>query len=48
MPRFSYSKWDGTQVGFNFDAEDIFEELTDELSFLVAETSAKTAATSIT
>jgi len=27
MPQFRYSKWDGTQVGFEFDADDIFEEL---------------------
>ncbi len=31
MARFSYSRWDGTQVGFEFGAEDVFEELTDEL-----------------
>jgi uncharacterized protein with von Willebrand factor type A (vWA) domain len=31
--RFTYSKWDGTQVGFEFDAEDIFSELTDELLY---------------
>ncbi|MCU4185079.1 VWA domain-containing protein [Acidiferrimicrobium sp. IK] len=31
MPRFSYSRWDGTQVGFDFGADDVFEELTDEL-----------------
>jgi uncharacterized protein with von Willebrand factor type A (vWA) domain len=33
MPQFRYSKWDGTQVGFEFDADDIFAELTDELLF---------------
>jgi uncharacterized protein with von Willebrand factor type A (vWA) domain len=33
MARFQYSKWDGTQVGFDFDADDIFSELTDELLF---------------
>ncbi|HMC39541.1 MAG TPA: hypothetical protein VKI19_07755, partial [Acidimicrobiales bacterium] len=33
MPHFRYSKWDGTQVGFDFDAEDVFAELTDELLF---------------
>ncbi|MHB1533961.1 MAG: vWA domain-containing protein [Acidimicrobiales bacterium] len=33
MPRFRYSRWDGTQVGFEFGAEDIFEELTDDLLF---------------
>ncbi|HET9690741.1 MAG TPA: hypothetical protein VFP61_06290 [Acidimicrobiales bacterium] len=31
MARFSYSRWDGTQVGFDFAADDVFEELTDEL-----------------
>lgn len=31
MPRFSYSRWDGTQIGFDFGADDVFEELTDEL-----------------
>ena len=33
MARFRYSKWDGTQVGFEFDADDIFGELTDELLY---------------
>ena len=33
MPQFQYSKWDGTQVGFEFDADDIFGELTDELLY---------------
>ncbi|MGI8493039.1 MAG: hypothetical protein ACR2KC_06230 [Acidimicrobiales bacterium] len=33
MPQFSYSRWDGTQVGFEFGADDIFEELTDELLY---------------
>ncbi len=33
MARFRYSKWDGTQVGFDFDADDIFAELTDELLY---------------
>jgi uncharacterized protein with von Willebrand factor type A (vWA) domain len=33
MAHFKYSKWDGTQVGFDFDADDIFAELTDELLF---------------
>jgi uncharacterized protein with von Willebrand factor type A (vWA) domain len=31
--RFTYSRWDGTQVGFEFDADDIFSELTDELLY---------------
>lgn len=33
MAQFQYSKWDGTQVGFEFDADDIFGELTDELLY---------------
>jgi uncharacterized protein with von Willebrand factor type A (vWA) domain len=33
VPQFQYSKWDGTQVGFEFDADDVFAELTDELLF---------------
>jgi uncharacterized protein with von Willebrand factor type A (vWA) domain len=33
VPSFRYSKWDGTQVGFDFDADDVFAELTDELLF---------------
>jgi uncharacterized protein with von Willebrand factor type A (vWA) domain len=33
VARFKYSKWDGSQVGFDFDADDVFAELTDELLF---------------
>ncbi len=33
MPRFTYSRWDGTQTGFDFDADDVFAQLTDELLF---------------
>jgi uncharacterized protein with von Willebrand factor type A (vWA) domain len=33
VPKFRYSKWDGTQVGFEFDADDVFAELTDDLLF---------------
>jgi len=33
MARFSYSRWDGTQVGFEYGAEDAFRELTDELLY---------------
>ena len=33
MAKFRYSKWDGTQVGFDFDADDVFAELTDDLLF---------------
>lgn len=31
--RFRYSRWDGTQVGFDLDATDIFGELTDDLLY---------------
>jgi uncharacterized protein with von Willebrand factor type A (vWA) domain len=31
--RFSYSRWDGTQVGFDIDAESIFSEITDDLLY---------------
>ena len=30
-PRFTYSRWDGTQHGFELDAELLFDQLTDEL-----------------
>ncbi|MDQ2727182.1 MAG: VWA domain-containing protein [Actinomycetota bacterium] len=33
MARFSYSRWDGTQVGFDIGADDVFSELTDELAY---------------
>jgi uncharacterized protein with von Willebrand factor type A (vWA) domain len=34
MPRrFRYSRWDGTQVGFEFDADDVVAELTDDLLY---------------
>jgi uncharacterized protein with von Willebrand factor type A (vWA) domain len=34
MPaRFTYSRWDGTQTGFNLDADGILEELTDDLLY---------------
>jgi uncharacterized protein with von Willebrand factor type A (vWA) domain len=32
-PRFRYSPWDGTQVGFELDALDVMEELTDDLLY---------------
>jgi uncharacterized protein with von Willebrand factor type A (vWA) domain len=32
-PRFTYSRWDGTQTGFEFDADAAFDELTDELLY---------------
>lgn len=32
MPsRFNYSRWDGTQQGFEFDAQNLIDELTDDL-----------------
>ncbi|HUW02531.1 MAG TPA: hypothetical protein VMW08_09295 [Acidimicrobiales bacterium] len=31
--RFRYSRWDGTQIGFDYDADSIFEELTDDLLY---------------
>jgi len=33
MPRFEYSRWDGTQVGFEFGAEEVLSELTDDLLY---------------
>ena len=33
MAHFRYSRWDGTQVGFDYDADDVFGELTDELLY---------------
>ena len=33
MPRFQYSRWDGTQVGFDFDADDVLAEITDDLLY---------------
>src|SRR5437016_12110895 len=34
MPRgFSYSRWDGTQVGFELDADDVLSEITDDLLY---------------
>ncbi|MFM8776143.1 MAG: hypothetical protein ACKOEH_04530, partial [Actinomycetota bacterium] len=29
--RFTYSRWDGTQRGFEFDAQSLIDELTDDL-----------------
>jgi hypothetical protein len=31
--RFTYSRWDGTQRGFDLDADALFDELTDELLY---------------
>src|ERR1700681_2282143 len=33
MGRFTYSRWDGTQVRFEFDAGDLFGQFTDELLY---------------
>src|SRR3954466_9529109 len=32
-PRFAYSRGDGTQTGFELDAEDVFSEITDDLLY---------------
>src|ERR1700759_1299703 len=32
-PRFRYSAWDGTQRGFDLDAFDLLERLTDDLLY---------------
>ena len=32
-PRFQYSRWDGSQVGFDLDADAILEEITDDLLY---------------
>src|SRR4249919_4130830 len=31
--RFSYSRWDGTQVGFELDADAVLAEITDDLLY---------------
>jgi uncharacterized protein with von Willebrand factor type A (vWA) domain len=31
--RFTYSRWDGTQVGFDIDADQVFSEITDDLLY---------------
>src|SRR5438445_4836256 len=31
--RYRYSRWDGTQVGFDFDADDVLAEITDDLLY---------------
>src|SRR6478672_12078931 len=31
--RFTYSRWDGTQVGFDLDADRVLEEMTDDLLY---------------
>ena len=32
-PRFTYSRWDGTQRGFDLAADLLFDQLTDELLY---------------
>ncbi len=31
--RFTYSRWDGTQVGFDIDADSVFKSITDDLLY---------------
>ena len=33
MGRYSYSQWDGTQTGFELDADDVLGEVTDDLLY---------------
>jgi len=33
VSRFTYSRWDGTQKGFDLDAEGLFDQLTDDLLY---------------
>ena len=33
VSRFTYSRWDGSQTGFELDAEGIFDEITDDLLY---------------
>src|SRR2546421_3755362 len=34
MPRgFKYSRWDGSQAGFELDADDVLSEITDDLLY---------------
>jgi uncharacterized protein with von Willebrand factor type A (vWA) domain len=33
VSRFRYSRWDGTQVGFELDADDVLAEITDDLLY---------------
>jgi uncharacterized protein with von Willebrand factor type A (vWA) domain len=33
VSRFTYSRWDGTQVGFELDADSVLEEITDDLLY---------------
>src|SRR6476620_10205483 len=33
VPQFRYSKWDGSQTGFDIDADSVFGEITDDLLY---------------
>ncbi|MDP9073529.1 MAG: hypothetical protein M3N98_05005, partial [Actinomycetota bacterium] len=33
MPGFEYSRWDGTQVGFELNADDVLSQVTDDLLY---------------
>jgi uncharacterized protein with von Willebrand factor type A (vWA) domain len=33
VPRFRYSRWDGSQTGFEIDADSVFGEITDDLLY---------------
>ena len=33
VARFTYSRWDGTQKGFDLDAQSVFDGLTDDLLY---------------
>ncbi len=33
VPQFRYSRWDGTQTGFDIDADSVFNEITDDLLY---------------
>src|SRR6478735_4019213 len=33
VPQFRYSRWDGTQTGFDIDADSVFAEITDDLLY---------------
>ena len=32
-PHFTYSRWDGSQSGFDLDADHLFDEIADELLY---------------
>ncbi|MEY2402599.1 MAG: hypothetical protein QOD38_150, partial [Acidimicrobiaceae bacterium] len=33
VPQFRYSRWDGSQTGFDIDADSVFGEITDDLLY---------------